>query len=176
MTRGLWGDDDRYLATYWGRWPGVWVHGDWASVEAGGDWYLHGRSDDTLNVAGKRIGSAEYESALVGHPSVLEACVVGMPHAIKGEAAWCFVCLVRPGERDTQSCSDELASRVEGQLGKAFRAERIAFTTALPSTRSAKIVRRAVRAVALDQDPGDVSTLEDPTALDAIRDAVARAP
>ena len=171
MTRGLWGDPDRYLDAYWRRWPGVWVHGDWASVEADGAWYLHGRSDDTLNVAGKRIGSAEYESALVGHPAVLEACVVGMPHAVKGEAAWCFVCPVDP-QAGTPELRGELARRLEGQLGKAFRAERIAFTTALPKTRSAKIVRRAVRAVALGEDPGDLSTLEDPAALDAIRDAI----
>jgi acetyl-CoA synthetase len=173
MTRGLWGDADRYLATYWRRWPGVWVHGDWASVEVDGAWYLHGRSDDTLNVAGKRIGSADYESALVGHPAVLEACAVGMPHPVKGEAPWCFVCLVDPGGA-TPALRSELAGRLEEQLGKAFRAERIAFTTALPRTRSAKIVRRAVRAVALGEDPGDVSTLEDPAALDAIRVAVQR--
>jgi len=170
MTRGIWGDPERYLASYWSRWPGVWVHGDWASVDAAGDWFLHGRSDDTLNVAGKRIGPAEYESALVAHPAVVEACAVGVPHDVKGETAWCYVVLA-PGLEPGEDLRADLAAGVENDLGKAFRAGRILFTTALPRTRSAKIVRRAVRAAALGEDPGDVSTLEDPTALEAIRAA-----
>ncbi len=170
MTRGIWGDPDRYLATYWSRWPGVWVHGDWASVDANGAWFLHGRSDDTLNVAGKRVGPAEYESALVAHPAVLEAGVVGVPHDVKGETAWCYVVLA-PGARPGEELRAELAACVERDLGKAFRAGRILFTAALPRTRSAKIVRRAIRAAALGDDPGDVSTLEDPSAIDAVRAA-----
>ena len=167
MTRGIWGDRERYLGAYWSRWPGVWVHGDWAFVDADGEWFLHGRSDDTLNVAGKRVGPAEYESALVGHPDVVEACAVGLPHPVKGETAWCYVVL-RDGVEAGEELRRELARRVEAELGPAFRADRILFAAALPRTRSAKIVRRAVRAAALGEDPGDVSTLEDPSALAAV--------
>jgi acetyl-CoA synthetase len=170
MTRGMWGDPQRYLETYWSRWPGVWVHGDWASVDAGGDWYLHGRSDDTLNVAGKRIGPAEYESALVGHPAVAEACAVGIPDAVKGESAWCFVVL-RAGAEPGEALRAELTSAVVRELGAAFRPGAIRFAETLPRTRSAKIVRRAVRAAVMGEDPGDLSTLEDPAAVDAIRTA-----
>ncbi len=170
MTRGIWGDPDRYLATYWSRWPGVWVHGDWASVDADGNWFLHGRSDDTLNVAGKRVGPAEYESALVGHPGVMEACAVGIPDATKGETAWCYVVPAR-GVVPDDALRAELVAAIETDLGKAFRPGAVRFVTTLPRTRSAKIVRRAVRAAVLNEDPGDLSTLEDPGALDAIRAA-----
>ena len=98
MTRGFWRDPDKYLETYWARIPGVWVHGDWASVDEDGYWFLHGRSDDTLNIAGKRIGPAELESAAVGHPAVREAAAIGVPHEVKGETAWIFCCLL-PGRR-----------------------------------------------------------------------------
>ncbi len=97
MTRGIWGDPERYLETYWRRFPGVWTHGDWASVDEDGYWFLHGRSDDTLNIAGKRIGPAELESAAVNHPAVTEAAAIGVPHEVKGEVAWLF-CVLRPGE------------------------------------------------------------------------------
>lgn len=170
MTRGVWRDRDRYLATYWSRWPDVWVHGDWASIDGHGNWFLHGRSDDTLNVAGKRVGPSEFESALVAHPAVSEACTVGVPHATKGETAWCYVVLV-PGAVPSDTLRAELVAVVETELGKAFRPGAVRFVTNLPRTRSAKIVRRAVRATALGEDPGDVSTLEDATALDAIRAA-----
>jgi acetyl-CoA synthetase len=168
MTRGFWRDPDRYLETYWSRWPGVWVHGDWASVDADGFWFLHGRSDDTLNIAGKRIGPAELESAAVGHPAVREAAAIGVPHPVKGETSWIFCCLV-PGAAVTP---EEIADRVADELGKAFKPDRILFVDALPKTRSAKIVRRAVRATALGQDPGDLSSLENPEALDDIAVAV----
>jgi len=170
MTRGVWGDPDRYIEAYWSRFPGVWTHGDWASIDEHGDWYLHGRSDDTLNVAGKRIGPAEFESALVAHPAVVEACAAGVPHPVKGEAVRCYVTL-RPGVEADEDLRAELLARVEHDLGKAFRPEHVGFVSSLPRTRSGKIVRRAVRAVALGEDPGDISTLEDPAALAAIRDA-----
>ena len=170
MTRGVWKDPARYLETYWSRWPGVWVHGDWASVDDDGDWFLHGRSDDTLNVAGKRVGPAEYESALVSHPAVVEACAVGVPHRTKGETAWCYVVLRTDAAAD-ETLRSELVDAVVQALGRAFRPGAIRFVDTLPRTRSAKIVRRAVRATALGEDPGDLSTLEDPAALDAIRAA-----
>lgn len=170
MTRGLWNAPDRYFEAYWSRYPGIWTHGDWATHTAGGSWFLHGRSDDTLNIAGKRIGPAEFESALVGDPAVREACAVGVPHPVKGEAVQCFVVLNGADGLDDETAA-RLRAAVERELGPAFRPERIAAVAELPKTRSQKIVRRAVRAVLLDEDPGDLSTLENPSALDAIRAA-----
>jgi len=167
MTRGIWKDPERYLDTYWRRWPDVWVHGDWASVDEDGFWFLHGRSDDTMNVAGKRVGPAEVESALAHHPAVAESAAVGIPDEVKGEAIWCFV-VARPGRETDQGLSDELAGAVAEHLGKAFRPSRVVFVDELPKTRSAKIVRRALRAIALGKDPGDLSSLENPAALESI--------
>jgi acetyl-CoA synthetase len=169
MTRGFWRDPDKFVETYWSRLPGVWVHGDWASVDEDGFWFLHGRSDDTLNIAGKRIGPAELESAAVDHPAVREAAAIGVPHEVKGETAWIFCCLLP----DADVTEADVAAHVGGVLGKAFRPERVFFVDALPKTRSAKIVRRAVKAKALGTDPGDLSSLENPEALDAIGAAVA---
>jgi acetyl-CoA synthetase len=166
-TRGFWRDPERYLETYWSRLPGVWVHGDWASVDEDGYWYLHGRSDDTLNIAGKRIGPAEIESAVVAHPAVSEAAAIGVPHEVKGEVAWVF-CVLKPGHEGEDELGSQVAERAAQELGKAFKPERIVFVPALPKTRSAKIVRRAVRAAALGQDPGDLSSIENPEALNEI--------
>jgi acetyl-CoA synthetase len=171
MTRGFWRDPERYLDAYWRRFPGVWVHGDWASVDEDGYWFLHGRSDDTLNIAGKRIGPAELESAAVGHPAVAEAAAVGVPHEVKGEVAWIF-CVAAPGHEPSDELAAEVTARAAEELGKAFRPDRVVFVPALPKTRSAKIVRRAVRAQALGTDPGDLSSLENPEALEAIARAV----
>ena len=168
MTRGIWGDDERYLETYWRRFPGVWTHGDWASVDADGYWFLHGRSDDTLNIAGKRIGPAELESAALNDPTVAEAAAIGVPHEVKGEVPWLFV-VPKPG---AQVSEDSVAAAIAAELGKAFGPARVVVVPALPKTRSAKIVRRAVRASALGSDPGDLSTLENPESLEAIRSAV----
>ena len=164
MTRGLWGDPERYLDTYWRRFPGIWTHGDWASVDEDGYWFLHGRSDDTLNIAGKRIGPAELESAAIASGAVSEAAAIGVPHEVKGEVAWIF-CVPKPGEEPSE---DEVAAKVGDVLGKAFKPDRILFVPSLPKTRSAKIVRRAVRARALGTDPGDLSSLENPEALEEI--------
>ena len=171
MTRGFWRDRERYLDAYWRRLPGVWVHGDWASVDEEGYWFLHGRSDDTLNIAGKRIGPAELESAAVAHPAVSEAAAVGVPHEVKGEVAWIF-CVAAPGYEPSEELAAEVASRAAEELGKAFKPDRVVFVPALPKTRSAKIVRRAVRAKALGKDPGDLSSLENPESLEAIARAV----
>ncbi|HEY8315479.1 MAG TPA: AMP-binding protein [Gaiellaceae bacterium] len=168
MTRGIWRDNARYIETYWSRFPGVWTHGDWASVDADRYWYLHGRSDDTLNIAGKRIGPAELESAAISSGIVAEAAAVGVPHAIKGEAAWIF-CIAQPGAAHDD---ERVADAVSAALGKAFKPERILWVGALPKTRSAKIVRRAVRARVLGKDPGDLSALENPECLEEIARAV----
>jgi acetyl-CoA synthetase len=174
MTRGLHRDPERYLETYWSRWPDVWVHGDWASIETTPDgrseWFLHGRSDDTIKLAGKRLGPAEVETVLVGHPAVVEAAAVGLPDEVKGEQLWAYVVLA-PGADPSQSLRDELVEHVASHLGRAFRPAGVRFTTALPRTRSAKILRRAIRATALGSDPGDLSSLEDPAAIDAVREA-----
>lgn len=175
MTRGLYHDPERYLETYWSRWPDVWVHGDWASVEVtdGGqeEWFLHGRSDDTIKVAGKRLGPAEAESALVSHPSVVEAAAVGLPDERKGESLWGFVVLA-PGVEPSDDLRAALASLVAEQLGASFRPTGIRFVRALPKTRSAKVLRRVVRAVAVGDEPGDLSSVEDVDAVAAIREAV----
>jgi len=171
MTRSLYKDDARYLETYFSRWPNVWVHGDWASIDEDGNWFLHGRSDDTIKIAGKRLGPAEVESALVSHPAVIEAAAIGVPDTLKGEALWAFVVLsadAAPKEGLRAELSDLVAERV----GSSFRPAAVRFTTAIPKTRSAKVLRRAIRAVALGKPPGDLSSLEDAASLEAIRKAV----
>ena len=167
MTRSIWGDDDRYIETYWSRYPGRWWHGDWAQGDADGFWFLHGRSDDTLNIAGKRIGPAEIESAATAVDGVVMAAAVRLPHPVKGEVIglWC----VAPGEpADTERLAGAVAASVEAAFGPAFRPAHLALVRSLPQTRSGKIMRRAVRARAIGADPGDLSTLEDPAVLDAI--------
>jgi acetyl-CoA synthetase len=171
MTRGLYRDEARYLETYFARFPNVWVHGDWASIDAMGNWFLHGRSDDTIKIAGKRLGPAEVESALVAHPAVAEAAAVGVPDELKGEALWVYVVL-SSGTAASDSLRRDLALHIEARLGSSFRPKEVRFTTALPKTRSAKVLRRAIRAIALGKPAGDLSSLEDPRSLDAIRDAV----
>jgi acetyl-CoA synthetase len=168
MTRGFWNDRERYLETYWRRIPGTWVHGDWAIIDADGHWFIQGRSDDTLKVAGKRVGPAEVESAAVAVPGVLEAAAVGVPHDIKGEAIVVF-CVLRSGEADAPELRAAVSARVAESLGKALKPDRVIVVGALPKTRNGKIMRRVARAAYLSLDPGDLSGLEDPSAVDAIR-------
>jgi len=170
MTAGFWRDPARYEETYWSRWPHTWVHGDWAYVDDDGFWFIQGRSDDTLKIAGKRLGPAEVESILVGHPAVAEAGVIGVPHAIKGEAVVCFVVL-RPDQAPSEALRGELSDRVATALGKALRPEKVLFARDLPKTRSAKIMRRVIRATHLGSPAGDVSALENPDSITAIADA-----
>jgi acetyl-CoA synthetase len=167
MTRGIWGERDRYLDTYWSRFDDMWWHGDWAEIDDDGFWFLHGRSDDTLNVAGKRIGPAELESAAISVEGVTMAAAVGLPHPVKGEvvALWC---VPAPGRVDDTPLANAVSDAVVAAFGKPFRPAHIAFVDDLPRTRSAKVVRRAVKARAAGTDLGDLSTLENPSALDAI--------
>jgi len=167
QTRGFWNAPERYLGAYWSRFDGVWVHGDWASIDSDGYWFLHGRSDDTLNIAGKRIGPAEFESAAVDHPAVVECAAVGVPHEVKGTAVWCF-CILRPEVEGSDELRAEIKKVIEGELGKAFSPSEIRFVTELPKTRSAKILRRVIKAKVVGDDPGDLSSLENPTALEAL--------
>jgi acetyl-CoA synthetase len=171
MTAGFWKDPARYEETYWSRWPDVWVHGDWAYVDDDGFWFIQGRSDDTLKIAGKRLGPAEVESILVAHAAVAESAAIGVPHEIKGEAIVCFAVL-RPGHSPSEDLRAELAALVASRMGKALRPERVLFTRDLPKTRSAKIMRRVIRATYLGKEPGDLSSLENPGAVRAIAEAV----
>jgi acetyl-CoA synthetase len=147
------------------------VHGDWASIDTDGFWFLHGRSDDTMNIAGKRLGPAEVESALTEHGAVAESAAVGVPHEVKGESIWCFV-ITKPGHPTDDALVTELKAMVARHLGKAFTPHRVVFVDELPKTRSAKILRRAIRATVLHEDPGDLSSLENPSALEKIRASV----
>jgi acetyl-CoA synthetase len=171
MTHGFWQDPDRYLEAYWSRWPDVWVHGDWAYIDEDGYWFVTGRSDDTLKIAGKRVGPAEIESVLVGHPAVNEAAAIGVPHEIKGETVVCFAVL-RPGFEPTDALRGELTQHVAQAMGKAIRPDRVLFARELPKTRSAKIMRRVIRATYLGKEPGDLSSLDNPGGIKAIREAV----
>jgi acetyl-CoA synthetase len=167
MTRGFWKEPERYIATYWSRFDDTWVHGDWAEVDSDGFWYLHGRSDDTLNIAGKRIGPAEVESVVVAHPSVVMAAAVGLPDDVKGETIGLYL-VAAPGVSPDDGLTAELSRVVADTLGKAFRPQTIKWVPDLPRTRSAKIMRRVVKAVALGQDPGDLTSLENPASLEGL--------
>jgi len=170
MTRGFWRDPQRYFDTYWSRFSNVWVHGDWAAVDADGLWYILGRSDDTIKVAGKRVGPAEVESILVAHPAVSEAAAVGVPDELKGEALVCL-CVLKPGQEPGEELRDELKSRVARELGKALAPREVKFVRDLPKTRNAKVMRRVIRAACLGTDPGDVSSLENPEAVEEVKQA-----
>ena len=168
MTRGFWKDPQRYEETYWSRWPGVWVHGDFAAIDADGLWYILGRSDDTIKVAGKRVGPAEVESVLVGHPAVAEAAAVGVPDELKGSAVVGF-CVLAPGTEPSDALRTELMDRVAAALGKPLRPSEIRFVRDLPKTRNAKVMRRVIRAAHLGIALGDTSALENPAAVEEIR-------
>ncbi len=170
MTRGFWRDPQRYLETYWSRFPNVWLHGDWAAVDEDGLWYILGRSDDTIKVAGKRIGPAEVESVLASHPAVSEAAAIGVPDEIKGEALVCF-CVLKPNHAPDDRLREELKSRVAAALGKALAPQSVKFAGELPKTRNAKVMRRVIRAAYLGEDPGDVSSLENPAAIEVLKRA-----
>lgn len=168
MTRGFWQDPARYEEAYWARFPGIWTHGDWAAIDDDGFWYILGRSDDTIKVAGKRLGPAEVESAAVTHPLVIEAAAIGAPHPIKGEVVVVFAVL-RPGVEPTEALREEVRASVAQALGPALKPDAVHFVTQLPKTRNGKVLRRLIRARHLGQtDLGDLSSLESPEALEAI--------
>ncbi len=164
MTRGIWNAPERYVETYWSRWPGWWNHGDWASVDEDGHWFLHGRADESMNVAGRKVGPAEIEDALMEHACVSEAAVIGVPDEIKGEAIVCFAVL----KAGCGATAAELADYVAKSMGSAFRPAAVELVTELPKTQSGKIVRRLIRRRYLGEAAGDVSTVANPEALDAI--------
>jgi acetyl-CoA synthetase len=179
MTRGIWHDDERYREAYWSTFPGTWRHGDYALADADGNWFILGRSDDVMNVAGKRVAPAEIESVVAADPAVAESAVVGVPDAAKGEAVWvCYVPrLSADGSQEDHAAVDaRLRRRVAEELGKPFAPSRVVRVPQLPKTRSAKILRRAVRAAILDSDPGDLSGAENPEAVEQIRVLVKELP
>jgi len=171
MTRGFWRDPERYLQTYWSRFPNVWVHGDWAAVDEDGLWYILGRSDDVIKVAGKRLGPAEVESALAKDEAVQESAAISVPDEIKGETVVCFT-ILKPNFAPSEDLRARLRARLVDELGKALAPKEIIFVKDLPRTRNAKIMRRVARAVYLGNDPGDISALENPNAVEEIRKAV----
>ena len=170
MTRGFVGDSERYVETYWSRFPDVWVHGDWAVVDEAGDWFILGRSDDTIKVAGKRLGPAEAESAAVAVAGVREAAAIGAPHAVKGEVLVLF-CIPQDSAVPTADLASQVTAEVERRLGRALRPDAVHIVEDLPRTRNGKIVRRAVRAAYLRGDPGDLSSVDNPDSLRAIEGA-----
>ncbi|HLN02184.1 MAG TPA: AMP-binding protein [Bryobacteraceae bacterium] len=166
MTRGVWGDPDRYIETYWSRWPGWWNHGDWASVDEDGCWFVHGRADESMNVAGRKVGPAEVEEALIEHPAVSEAAVIGVPDELKGEAIVAFV-VTKPGFSPGPPLEQELAKHLIDALGPTFKPRAVRTVRELPKTQSGKIVRRLLRQKYLGESLGDLSTVENPQALES---------
>lgn len=167
MTKGFLKDPDRYIETYFSRFPGVWYHGDWAKVDEDGSWFLFGRSDDTIKVAGKRVGPGEVESVLIAHPDVAEAAVIGVPHEVKGEALVCFV-VPMPNVNAGDDWKKSLRNLVGESLGSVLRPEVVHSVRGLPKTRSGKIVRSTIRRKYLGEAPGDLSSVENPDALEWI--------
>ena len=165
MARGFWGEKERYLETYWNRFENIWVHGDWAMKDADGHYFILGRSDDTLKVAGKRVGPAEVESLLVAHQSVAEAAVIGVPDEVKGTKMVAFVVLKTP---ETENLEAELKAVVAKDMGKPLAPSKIHFVTAIPKTRNAKVMRRVIRAAYLGENAGDLSALENPQSVEEI--------
>jgi len=171
MTRGFWRDPERYIKTYWSRWKGVWYHGDWAYVDEDGFWFLFGRADDVIKVAGKRMGPAEIETIVNSIPAVQESACIGVPDELKGEVIWVFVTL-KPGFSPSEELEKEIVDRIVKEFGKPFKPERVVFTPDLPRTRSGKIMRRLIKAVVAKQDLGDTSALENPDSLDKIKEVL----
>jgi acetyl-CoA synthetase len=170
MLRGIYGDPERYVRQYWNRWgPDVYVTGDGAKRDADGNYWLLGRVDDVINVAGHRIGTMEVESALVDHPSVAEAAVVGRSHEIKGQAIAAFVTL-KDGKHGSKDHADMLKEHVVKKIGAIARPDDILFTADLPKTRSGKIMRRLLRDIAEGKTLGDTTTLADPAVVAKLKE------
>jgi acetyl-CoA synthetase len=169
MLRTIWGDDERYRETYWARFPGRYFAGDGAKVDEHGYWWLLGRVDDVLNVAGHRIGTMEVESALVDHPAVAEAAVVGKHHDLKGQAIAAFVTL-KEGRQNSAALKDDLKEHVVKKIGAIARPDDILFSADLPKTRSGKIMRRLLRDIAEGKALGDTTTLADPAVVAKLKE------
>ena len=170
MTKSLWSGDERYLEEYWSTWEDLWDHGDFAQKDADGFWFLHGRADDALNVAGRKVGPAEIEGVLIDHDAVNQAAAVGVPDDTTGTAVVAYVVL-EPGSEPSDELRGELRELVGNEHGKPFRPRELLFVDAFPKTQSGKIIRRAIEAVHRGEDPGDLSSMENPEVLDELRNA-----
>ncbi len=168
MTRGFYKDPERFIKTYWSRFPDVWVHGDFALVDRDNLWYILGRSDDTIKVAGKRVGPAEVESVVMEHPGVMESAAVGIPDPIKGQAIIVF-CVLRPDRERTKEIEDEIKKLIGEKLGKPFIPKGVYVVNGLPKTRNAKIMRRVIKSAYLGENTGDLSALLNPEAVEEIK-------
>jgi acetyl-CoA synthetase len=167
MTRGFLNDPQRYLDTYFSRWPGLWNHGDWARIDEDGFWFIDGRADDTIKVAGRRTGPAEIEAALIRDSRVSEAAAIGVPDRLKGETVVCFVVL-RNSAESSAALAEALADQVADALGKTLRPSKVYVVSSLPKTRSAKIVRGAIKRRYLGLPAGDLSSVENPSSIEEI--------
>ena len=167
MTKSLWSGDERYLEEYWSRFDDLWDHGDWAQKDEDGLWFLHGRSDDVLNVAGRKVGPAEVEGALIDHESVNAAAVIGADDDTTGTAVVAYV-ILEDGYDESEDLRAELTSHVGAELGKPFRPSELFFVDEFPKTQSGKIVRRLIQAVHEGEELGDLSSIENPDALNEI--------
>ncbi len=172
MTKSLWSGDERYLHEYWSSFedPPMWDHGDWAQMDEEGFWYLHGRADDALNVAGRKVGPAEIEGALIEHEAVNQAAAVGVPDDTTGTAVVTYVVL-EPGYEETDELREALRAKVGEEHGKPFRPREVLFVDEFPKTQSGKIIRRAIEATYTGEDLGDMSSIENPGALEEIENA-----
>ena len=170
MTRGFWRDPERYISTYWSRWKNIWYHGDWAYIDEEGFFYILGRADDVIKIAGKRLGPAEVESVINSYEKVIESACIGAPDPVKGEKLVCFV-KVREYRRGLEGEITELVSK---NLGKPFKPSEVYIVKDLPRTRSGKIMRRVIKAVYMGKPPGDLSTLENPDSIEEIIKVIRR--
>jgi propionyl-CoA synthetase len=175
----IWQDDARFVNTYWKSVPGKMVYStfDWGIRDEDGYYFILGRTDDVINVAGHRLGTREIEESISSHPNIAEVAVVGVADQLKGQVAMAFAIA-----KDTSGLTDEAARKVfeaevmkvvDSQLGAVARPSRVIFVSALPKTRSGKLLRRAIQAVAEGRDPGDLTTMDDPAALQQIKDQIA---
>ena len=167
LTRGVWGDPERYMETYWSHFPGIWRHGDWASRDEDGLWYIHGRSDDTMKIGGKRTGPAEIEGLVMATGLITEAAAIGLSDPHSGQSVMC-VCIPAPGIAGDDKTANLVRDAVAAGLGHAFRPKGVIFVTDLPKTRNMKIMRRVVKAAVQGQDPGDLTALVNPDAVDEV--------
>ena len=170
MTKSLWDGDERYLEEYWSRFDDMWDHGDWAQEDEDGFWFLHGRADDALNVAGRKVGPAEVEGALIDHEAVNAAAAIGVPDDTTGTAVVTFVQL-ESGFEESDDLREELRAQVGEELGKPFTPRDLRFVDDFPMTQSGKIVRRVIQATHTGEDLGDLSSIENPGAIEEIEDA-----
>ncbi|MBI4404288.1 MAG: AMP-binding protein [Deltaproteobacteria bacterium] len=170
MTKGFLNDRHRYQETYFSRWQGIWYHGDWAHVDSDNFWFLHGRSDDTIKIAGKRVGPMEFEAALLDHPSVSEAAAIAVPDSLKGEQCVCFVVL-KPGIEPNAALRKELKDQVMQILGKSLAPKEVKFTSLLPKTRSAKILRSLIKKIYLGESISDTASVENLDSIESIKNA-----